>query len=429
MDNSLNVTGQVLDAQTNTGVAGFNVEVWDQSLRFQSAMAVLTTDQHGRFNVVLDLAKLGLQTPPVLVFKVLKDNILYASTDNSVIWNTQTEDDVTIFIRTARPERPVGKDRVNSTQVLKSAAFVHQSDFKGVFQQAKTKASMPAGLFSDMLTNAFKNMNVAPIRVQNDPEAGLKNQDVAAATSSLQAKQIQVNQVLDYNPQLNKDTFKILKGTPVNLAAGQKVNLYQENGKVMYYSVVEEPAASTLPPANMATTDQIKGLQDQLALTQKDSVAKDAQIAQLNTQVAVFQKDHDQITASTGLVAQLQSELAASQQDAATKTTQITQLNTQVAAFQKDHDQIAASSALVTQLQTQLAASQQDAATKNTQITQLNTQMLALQQSHQQIASVINSAAFTKAIGAQQTITVQPVTGITLGGAQIKDIKGLQNPG
>jgi hypothetical protein len=347
MNNSLNITGQVVDAQTNTGVTGFNVEVWDKSLRFQSAMAVLTTDEHGRFNVLLDLRQFGFETPPTLIFKVLKDGVLFTSTDNAVVWNTQTEDDVTIFIRTvSRPDRPVGKDRINATQVLKTANFVQQSDFKGVYQQTKDKFSMPVGFFTDMLTNTFKNADINPIRVKSTPEAGIYKQDVAVATTNLQAQQVQVNEVLPYNPQLNSDSFKILTSAPIKVAAGQKVNLYQENGKVMYYSVVtdqtqattgqpqaptagipvSQPPAAGIPvsqppaagvpvsqppiagipvsqppvaglpvtevPISHITTEQFTKLQDELTVSKQEAVAKDEQINQLKIQMEALQKDH-----------------------------------------------------------------------------------------------------------------------------------------
>jgi hypothetical protein len=299
---SLNITGQVLDAQTNTGVTGVTVEVWDKSLRFQSAMTVLKTDDHGRFSTVLDLGQLGIETPPALMFKVFKEDKPFTSTDNSVTWNTQSEDDVTIYIRQeVRAERPVGKDRVNTTQVLRAANFVQQSDFKGVYNQTKEKASMPFGFFTDMLSNAFKNADIAPVKVKpTTSTAGVFGQDVAAATTNLQAQQVEVKEVLPYNPTLNSDSFKILTSAPIKVAAGQKVNLYQENGKVKYYTIVKDTTqtpstqvpSTEVPPANVVTREQFTKLNDELAVTKQEAVAKDAMINQLKVQMEALQKDH-----------------------------------------------------------------------------------------------------------------------------------------
>ncbi|MDB5128647.1 hypothetical protein [Mucilaginibacter sp.] len=300
---SLNITGQVLDAQTNTGVTGVTVEVWDKSLRFQSAMTTLKTDDHGRFSTMLDLGQLGLETPPALMFKVLKEGKPYTSTDNSVTWNTQSEDDVTIYLRQeVRAERPVGKDRVNATQVLRAATFVQQSDFKGAYNQTKEKASMPFGFFTDMLSNTFKTADIPPIRVKPTTDtAAVYGQDVAAATTNLQAQQVEVKEVLPYNPTLNSDSFKILTSAPIKVAAGQKVNLYQENGKVKYYTIVKDTAPQTpstqvpsaeVPATDVVTREQFTKLNDELAVTKQEAVAKDAMINQLKVQMEALQKDH-----------------------------------------------------------------------------------------------------------------------------------------
>ncbi len=305
MSNSINITGQVLDAQTNTGVTGVIVEISDKSMRLQRVLATSDTDVHGRFSTVLDMQQLGFDGPLELAFTVLKEGKPFTSTNNSVIWNTQTEDDVTIYIRQQiRADRPIGKDRVNAIQVFRGARFVQQSDFKGVYNQTKGRVSMPFGFITDMLGNAFKNADIAPVRVNPATDTRtLYGQDVAAATTNLQAQQVGVNQVLPYDPTFNSDSFKVLTSAPINVAAGQKVNLYQENGKVKYYTIVQN--ATVQPPAgqsptgapqvNLVTQQQFASLNDQLAVTKQEAVAKDAMIVQLKVQMEVLQKDHQDL--------------------------------------------------------------------------------------------------------------------------------------
>jgi 5-hydroxyisourate hydrolase-like protein (transthyretin family) len=299
---SLNITGQVLDAQSNTGAAGVLVEIFDKSMRFQSIMGTAKSDDHGRFNTVLALSNIGLETTPELTFKVSKEGKPFTSTNNSVMWNRQTEDDVTIIIRQEiRAERPQGRDRVSATQVFKAANFVNQSDFKGVYQQTKTKVAMPFGFLTDMLSNAFKSGDIAPVRVKPTTDtAAVYGQDVASATSNLQAQQVEVKDVLPYNPTLNSDSIKILTSAPIRVAPGQKVNLYQENGKVKYYTIVKDvsvaPSAFTpaadAPQGNLVTNAQFIKLNDELAVTRQEAVAKDAMITALKVQMETLQKDH-----------------------------------------------------------------------------------------------------------------------------------------
>ncbi|RYY34380.1 MAG: hypothetical protein EOP46_13605 [Sphingobacteriaceae bacterium] len=293
---TLNITGQVLDAQSNTGATGVVVEIFDKSMRFQNIMATLKTDDHGRFETVLDLAQFRLEIRPQLSFKVSKEGKPYTSTDNSVMWNQQTEQDVTIMIRQqVRVDRPEGKDRVKATQVLKGASFVQQSDFKGVYEQTKTKVSMPLGFLTDMLSNAFKSGDIAPVKVKPTTGTAVYGQDVASATTNLQAQQVEVKEVLPYNPSLNSDSIRILTSAPIRVAPGQKVNLYQENGKVKYYTIVKDTAtapSTSTPQVNMVTTEQFIKLNDELAATKQEAVAKDAMINQLKVQMEALQKDH-----------------------------------------------------------------------------------------------------------------------------------------
>src|SRR5689334_11551392 len=126
-------TGQVIDRDTNEGVAKLSVEAWDTNTqRAQAALGNAMTDDNGRFSISLDLRKLQYEQAPDLFFKVFLHEKLLESTESSVLWNANTQESVTIRIRTTR-ERPEGKDRLTTAQVFKGVNFFQQSDFKGVF--------------------------------------------------------------------------------------------------------------------------------------------------------------------------------------------------------------------------------------------------------------------------------------------------------
>ena len=60
-------TGQVIDRDTNEGVAKLSVEAWDTNTqRAQAALGKAATDDNGRFSITLDLKKLQYEQAPDL---------------------------------------------------------------------------------------------------------------------------------------------------------------------------------------------------------------------------------------------------------------------------------------------------------------------------------------------------------------------------
>ena len=101
-------TGQVIDRDTNEGVAKLSVEAWDTNTqRAQAPLGKAMTDDNGRFSITMDLKKLQYEQAPDLFFKVFLNEQLVDSTESSVLWNANTQESVTIRIRTTRtrPDR------------------------------------------------------------------------------------------------------------------------------------------------------------------------------------------------------------------------------------------------------------------------------------------------------------------------------------
>ncbi|MBN9385047.1 MAG: hypothetical protein J0H74_30105 [Chitinophagaceae bacterium] len=305
-------TGQVIDRDTNEGVPKLSVEAWDTNTqRAQAALGSANTDDNGRFSITLDLKKLQYEQAPDLFFKVFLNEKLLDSTESSVLWNANTQESVTIRIRTTR-ERPAGKDRLNTAQVFKGVDFFQKSDFKGVFNEYKGKASTSLGFIADIFKNAIPNMDLNPLQVTGVKHNDVINQDVNAARLNLATKNVAVQEVVPYQPGLNSTSLQNITSMPLNLKAGQAVRLYEENGKVKYYSIVKEgtaaggaATASTTPAGTVpvATTGaggavsaaQLNNLQAALDSARQDAAKKDETINTLRSQVEALQKQQQEV--------------------------------------------------------------------------------------------------------------------------------------
>lgn len=297
-------TGQVIDRDTNEGVAKLSVEAWDTNTqRAQAALGSATTDDNGRFSISLDLRKLQYEQAPDLFFKVFLNERLLDSTESSVLWNANTQESVTIRIRTTR-ERPAGKDRLNTAQVFKGVDFFQKSDFRGVFNEYKGKAGTSLGFIADIFKHAIPNLDLEPIQVTGVKHNDVINQDVNAARLNLAAKNVAVKEVVPYQPGLNSASLQNITSMPLKLKAGQEVRLYEENGKVKYYSVVKEGTATggtgttgTAGAGGTVSVSQLNSLQAALDTARQDAAKKDETINALRSQVEALHKQQQDMDA------------------------------------------------------------------------------------------------------------------------------------
>lgn len=286
-------TGQVIDRDTTEGVAGLLVEAWDSDPQRDQKLGEAKTDDYGRFSISLDLRRLKYETVPDPFFKVYRDEQLLESTESSVLWNANTQENVTIKIRTARKRAP-GNDRINSNQVFKAVDFYQKSDFRGVLNDYRFKALTSVGVVTDILKNAFTNMDIEPVRVKGSREIDVVNQDVNVVRANLASKDIAVAEVAPYQLGLNRETLSISL-LPKTLKPGQQVKLYEENGVVRYYSIVKTASTNTEVPAEV-TRDiekhegELKDLRRELKTARDDSAKKEETIKSLQQQIEKLQK-------------------------------------------------------------------------------------------------------------------------------------------
>jgi hypothetical protein len=291
-DTIYHATGQVIDSQTSEGLADLTVEVWDAAQTTGKPLAATQTDSDGRFKVELDFAKLRLNNIPDVEFKVLRNGILLEASESGVSWNADSEEDVTIMVRVIPKNREEAKDRINTKQFLKAVEFVQQSDFMGLFLNAKDKVETRFSVLADVVANTFTKSDIEPIGTKRNYEKESLNQDVNVVKRNLEAEQIEVN-VLPYNPRLNKETFSDITSFATNIKAGQQVNIYEQNGIVKYMSVVKNRKTVAINAASEEPqTDKLEKLNVELKATREDSLRKDEQISKLQQELSSIRQDH-----------------------------------------------------------------------------------------------------------------------------------------
>jgi hypothetical protein len=291
-----NATGQVIDNETSQGIPGVRVEAWDVDLKTPRPLAVTETNDSGRFALKLDFRKNGFQVVPDVVFKVFRNEMQLESMESSLSWNANSEEDITISIVNTPKKRKDVKDRITAEQFLMWSDFVQQSDFMGVFKNFKDKAGTILSLIPDSLFNTFAQMEPKPIRVSGNTEKEFINQDVNSVKRKLESDNISV-EVLPYNPRLNKTFFADISTLSTGIKSGQKVNLYQENGTVKYYSVVKEKSVKgVVTPGNTDNHKaEIEKFNEELKAAKEDSKRKEEQITKLQQDLSDISKQQEEL--------------------------------------------------------------------------------------------------------------------------------------
>ena len=301
------VIGQVIDRQTKQGIRGLRVEAWDKDQKYHDFLGVGVTDRGGHFLISFDQTYFREYAPekfPDLFFRIYLSQRLLKSTEDSVIWNVRQDTEVTIAIDMPAAA-PVGKDRVSARQVFKAADFVQRSDFRGLWKETGDKGEVAVGFIKDMVVNTISKVDVEPIKVGDHKTSDVINQDVGSARRNLESQQITVNEVRPYQPGLNAQSFKNVAALPVTLRPGQQVNLYEENGKVRYYTIVPQRKLSDL------NADHVIRLENELETVNKQSAQKDQQIAELQEEVKSIRTRQTQLEkgVTPETIAELQRQL------------------------------------------------------------------------------------------------------------------------
>lgn len=293
------ISGTVINAKTEEGIYNLRVEAWDKDPRYNDLVGVAQTNRYGKFMISFDLSYFSehaRETAPDLFFKVFKRKELLTSTEDSILWSASEKTEVTIPVNMPA-ERPEGKDRVNSQQIFTYANFIVKSDFSGLIDQTKAKVSRTKNFTRDIIKNAFEKTEIDPLRIKGPRMNEVLDQDVNVARSNLEAQQISVNEVKEYRPGLNRESIQDISSLPINLKAGQKVNLYQKDGKVRYYSIVRTKKLTDreLNEKIVEQEKDIGNLKEEIKRAKRNETKKNRQITDLQKTIESLQKGQHEI--------------------------------------------------------------------------------------------------------------------------------------
>jgi hypothetical protein len=191
--------------------------------------------------------------------------------------------------------------------------------------------------------DALKNFDLAPVRTRGTTEREVVNQPVAAAQQALALKQVEVTEVKSVSEAGRRETLKTLADYPLQLKAGDKVQLYQENGVVKYYTRV--PAADANAVDGQAVQKLDEDVQSLKTRVQQAETLR-AEVESLKGSGSALEQrlstDAEALRAQTDEVAALKVELSALRKSTAAKDAEIVKLQTDLVQVRQSQDQLIA---------------------------------------------------------------------------------------
>src|SRR5260370_23834189 len=161
------VAGTVVDAQTKKPVPNVRVEAWNNDTPQHVVMDTATADALGHFQLVMqaDVGAVGTGTSLAVVnvvpvvLKVFQANQMLKATGDTSIPNLLPFDGAAglqVSPLAAPAAQPAPKDRVTAPQALNAFNFVTRSDFVGVFNEGRDRATAAGTMLLDSLKSAVR---------------------------------------------------------------------------------------------------------------------------------------------------------------------------------------------------------------------------------------------------------------------------------
>jgi len=288
------IIGKVIESKSNKPLSNLKIEAWDKDIKYNDLLGQTFTDSEGQFDISFDSTYFREFSPdekPDLLFKVFLGKRLLKIENDKIHKNASEKTEVILQI--ILPEmRPEGKDMISMTKALEISQFFQKSDFKGLFGQVNKTGNAQFKFVSDMIKNSISNFDLTPIKADGDRRSQIVGVSVDSVSMQLQRQNIAVNEVKTYEPKMNRKSLSDLTKMPINLKPGQKIDLYEENGKVRFYSVVRE--TSEVRDNAPKNDTKLKNLQEELKSAQKMTIEKDGKIKKLELEMELLKKDHDE---------------------------------------------------------------------------------------------------------------------------------------
>ena len=340
------IRGQVIDRANRAGVRGVRVDAWDRDTRYHDLLGQASTDDQGRFTIGYDSVYFGDFAPdrsPDVYFRLYLDGKEVLSTFDKPRTNT-ARGAMDVVLELDMPQlRPTGRDYVSVTQALKVADWWQASDFRGAWREGTDKARTIGSLLGGLGGDALKNFDLAPVRPRGTTEREVVNQPVAVAQQALALKQVEVTEVKSVGEAGRRETLRTLADYPLQLKAGDRVQLYQEDGVVKYYTRVPAADANTIDGRAVQKLDEdVQSLKTRV----QQAEALRADVESLKGSGSALEQrlstDAEALRAQTDEVAALKAELSALRNSTAAKDAEIVKLQTDLVQVRQSQDQLIA---------------------------------------------------------------------------------------
>ncbi|MBZ5522162.1 MAG: hypothetical protein LAP21_07965 [Acidobacteriia bacterium] len=340
------VFGSVADTQTKKGISGLRVEVWNSPAAAHLILGSGLTDVQGQFDIaaVAEVTQgtatggagaaaggsTGVVPATIRIFQGQQSLPISGQPDIPDLFKYKGPTALQVH-----PDQPqaVLKDRVTVAQAFQGVDFIHKSDFRGLFQEGRSRASSVGSLVTASLLAAAKSTVAKPMKPAPVRNSDVVNQDSLTAQRRLNQQQIK-STVQPYQPGLG--TLGDVTSVSRTLKPGDTVVLYQQNGIVKSYQI--QKAATPAAADTTKLSSDLTSLQGEVhtleGRNQEIDALKSSQQQQTDTITALQQK--------AALVDGLQAQLAKVQSDSAQKDQTIAKLQSDVATVTRAHADLAA---------------------------------------------------------------------------------------
>lgn len=339
------IQGKVVDRATQRGVSGLVVQAWDRDTRYDDMLGQAVSAPDGTFTVGFTSKYFGDYAPdlaPDLYFKVSMDGKEVLNTYDKTQYNVPPG--VTrVTLEIDLPQAPVaGTDRISAQQAFKAVDWWQASDFRGVFTQSRDKTMTVGNVALALLSDSFKNFDFAPVQPQAAREREIVNQTPDSARTALLQQQVEVTEVKTVSDLTPSDKVRMIAGYPLNLKAGDRVTLYEDNGVVQYYTRDPAPSVSADGATVARIDNDVQNMKARVA-GMDDLRTEIANVKAANADVAARTADEAaQSQAHAAELAALQQKLDQVQQANASKDVQIAKLQSDLMQVTKAQDALAA---------------------------------------------------------------------------------------
>lgn len=339
------ILGLVVDKRTRQGIAGVQVEVRERDTRYHDILGQTVTDERGAFTIGFEPEDFGDYAPdaaPDVFFRLAIDGALVLDTQAQTMVNLQRgRTSVTLELErgTLEPAKP---DRVSLPQMVKMLDWWQASDFKGVAREAGGKLGTLSSLLGERTARKLQAWDFAPVRPPATAENTVVGQAPQAAQSALAQQQVAVAEVRTVDAS-TRSVLRSLGDVPLALQAGDRVVLYQEDGKVRYYTRVPAEAAASIDQQTVA------GLQADVGQLKAQALEVDTlrgAVTELRStdaaQQQVLDADAQALRERSAELEAVKLELQQLRQSHAEKDVQIGKLTSDLVTLRKAQDNLAA---------------------------------------------------------------------------------------